>query len=107
MTALEKAAKAELAREKLDEGRLHPANRLANVRRRVNRARDSKVVCVTCPASRHVAMMADRLSTDGHYRMLSEEPLHCATGLYSVVESLWKARAEIARLNAVLNEEPK
>ena len=96
---LARQAKAELLRELRDEVRVHPANRLANVRRRANRARAAKV-CVTCPASRHVAMMADCLSTDGYYHMLSEEPLHCATGMYSVVESLWKARAEIARLAA-------
>jgi hypothetical protein len=44
--------------------------------------------------------MADCL-TSGGYPMLHEEPEHCAISIYSVLESLWKARSELARLRAV------
>lgn len=73
-----------------------PANRLSNVRRRVNRARNFPTN--TCPASRHVHLMADALSSRKGYPMLTEEPENCAVSLYSVIESLWKARAELAKL---------
>lgn len=52
----------------------------------------------TCPASRHVAIMADCLAFNAEYSMLDSEPRHCAISLASVVKSLWEARAEIARL---------
>ncbi|KQS55947.1 hypothetical protein ASG17_07805 [Brevundimonas sp. Leaf363] len=85
-----------------EEADIFPANRTVNVRRRMNRVRSSAKVCVTCPASRHVAMMADALSTgDRTYHMFEDEPLHCASSIYSVVENLWKARAEIARLRGL------
>lgn len=32
------------------------------------------------------------------YPMLDEDPEHCAGSIYSVLESLWKARAELAKL---------
>ena len=76
---------------------MHPANKLENVRRRVNRARRFPVN--TCPASRHLHIMADALSMGAkQYPMLQEEPENCAGSIYSVLESLWKARAELARL---------
>ena len=75
---------------------LHPANKLENVRRRANRAR--RFPENTCPASRHVHTMADNLTRKGGYPMLTEEPEHCAGSLYSVLESLWKARTELAHL---------
>ncbi len=53
----------------------------------------------TCPASRHAAMIAEGLAGEG-YAMLSEEPQHCATTIAAVVESLWKARARVAELEA-------
>lgn len=72
---------------------MHPANKLSNLRRRVNRAR--KLPTNTCPASRHLHMMADCLSTGSRqYPMLQEEPEHCAGSLYAVIEQLWKLRAE-------------
>lgn len=73
-----------------------PANKLQNVRRRVNRAR--KFPTNTCPASRHVHIMADVLARGGTYPMFADEPQHCAGSLYAVLESLWKARTELARL---------
>jgi hypothetical protein len=40
-----------------------PCNEIRNVRRRVNRARCGKPgIGVTCPASRHVHLMADNLA---------------------------------------------
>lgn len=74
----------------------HPANKLENIRRRVDRARNFPTN--TCPASRHVHIMADCLTRKGGYPMLTEEPEHCALSLYSVLESLFKARSELARL---------
>lgn len=53
---------------------------------------------VTCPASRHVAMMAEALADQGQYLMLADEPEYCAESLASVVASLWEARAELAKL---------
>jgi len=46
----------------------------------------------TCPASRHVELMADSLMNGGRYIMFDEDPEHCAASLYSVVASLWEAR---------------
>ncbi len=79
-----------------------PANKLANVRRRAERAMGWRSLesIVTCPASRHVMMMADALASKRKYHMFDEEPEHCAGSIYSVLESLWKARAEIKRLTA-------
>ena len=73
-----------------------PANRLVNMRRRVDRAR--KFMVNTCGASRHVHMMAEQLAKGKPYHMLTEEPQHCAGSLLSVLESLWKARDELIRL---------
>jgi hypothetical protein len=75
---------------------MHPANRLANLRRRVNRARNFPVN--TCPASRHLSLMADVLASGEPYQMLTDDPKHCAGTMYSVLESLWKARTELARI---------
>lgn len=69
-----------------------PANKLANVRRRVNRAK--KFCKNTCPASRHLHMMAEALAKGQKYHMLDEEPEHCAGAMLSVLESLWKLRTE-------------
>ena len=82
-------------------GQILPCNKLENVRRRAFRAGyGNKKYCVTCPASRHVMMMADALAAKGKYHMFDDEPEHCASGIYAVLESLWKARAEIERLTA-------
>ena len=76
-----------------------PANTLHNLRRRVNRARITFVN--TCPASRHLFIIADSLAAGRPYPMLAEEPEHCAESMLSVLESLWKARTELAKLKGV------
>jgi hypothetical protein len=75
-------------------------NKIVNVRRRAERAMGGTKIgsIVTCPASRHLMMMADALAAGRLYHMFKEEPEHCAAGMYSVLESLWKARTEIKRL---------
>ena len=73
-----------------------PANKLPNLRRRVNRAR--RFPDNTCPASRHLHLMAERLAGKHPYPMLTEEPEHCAGTMLAVLESLWKARTELKKL---------
>lgn len=72
-----------------------PANKLANVRRRAERAR--RFAENTCPASRHMHTVADMWA-----RGASAEQAygyeHIAVSLYSVLESLFKARTELAKL---------
>lgn len=63
---------------------------LASAKRRVSRARNFPKN--TCPASRHLHIMADVLAFGGKYHMFEEEPAHCAETLYAVLESLWKLR---------------
>lgn len=73
--------------------------RLRNYQRRVNRAR--KFMVNTCPASRHLHMIADALAAKHPYWMLLEEPQHIAETMYSVLEQLWKLRTSKAEgLNA-------
>lgn len=77
-------------------------NDIANARRRVMRARMSGPY--TDPCSRHLHMMADCLSMGNRqYRMLQDEPDHCALTMYAVLEDLWKGRRELARLKAKLS----
>lgn len=54
----------------------------------------------TCPASRHVHLMADALADGNVYHMFADEPAHAAVSLYSVLASLWEARSELAALKA-------
>jgi len=68
--------------------------KLRNLQRRVNRARDFPLH--TCPASRHLQMMADSLARGADYPMFYEEPEHCAETMYAVLESLWKARKTLS-----------
>lgn len=76
-----------------------PANELRNLKRRVERARRNLGGgYVTCAASRHVHLMAEALASGWEYPIFTEDPEHCASSLLSVLESLWKARAELARL---------
>lgn len=42
--------------------------------------------------------MADRLAAGHPYQMLQDEPEHCAISMLSVLESLFKARTELAKL---------
>lgn len=71
-----------------------------NLIRRVNRAR--KFPVNTCPASRHVQIIGECLIKGKPYLMIEEEPEHVGGSLLSVVESLFKARTEIQRLNGRL-----
>lgn len=65
----------------------------------------------TCPASRHVEMMAEILATGARYYMFEDEPEHCAESMRAVVEELWRLRtlaaqqgAREAQLRAALEE---
>lgn len=69
------------------------AKRIKDLRNRVKRAKQFPVN--TCPASRHVLMMAEGLLKKG-YPMLQEEPEHCAESMLAVVASLWEARTKLA-----------
>jgi hypothetical protein len=68
--------------------------------RKANKARKAKVI-VTCPASRHVQMMAEYIGARKPYSMIGEEPEHCAESMLSVVASLYWARARIAELEGI------
>ena len=48
----------------------------------------------TCPASRHVALMAETLAKRKTYYMLTQEPDHCAESMATIVGALWECRAE-------------
>ena len=48
----------------------------------------------TCPASRHLHMIADRLARGEPYQMLDEEPEHCAETMLAVLASLWELRTK-------------
>lgn len=72
------------------------ARKLKNLRRRVDRARDFPAN--TCPASRHLHLIAEILAAGKPCSMLQEEPEHCAETMLYVLESLWKARSKLARL---------
>lgn len=69
---------------------------LTNLRRRVNRARNFPMN--TCGASRHVHLMADALASGKKYWPFDDEPKHCAESLFSVLESLFKARIKMAKM---------
>ena len=76
-----------------------PANKIANLKRRVNRAR--RFPDNTCGASRHVHEIAEHLLKYGWDEMENVfEHKHCAESMLSVLESLWKARTELARLKS-------
>ena len=66
-----------------------PSNRIANIRRRVDRARNFPHN--TCPASRHLHQMALEILNGGCIQ-IQEDPEHCAASMLSVLESLWKLR---------------
>lgn len=75
---------------------IHPANKIENTKRRVRRADNFPVN--TCPASRHVQMIAEFLAARKPYPMLEEEAEHCAGAMLATVEALWKARTALKRL---------
>jgi hypothetical protein len=47
--------------------------------------------------------MAESLAKGEKYTMLDDEPEYCASTMLSVLEALWKARTELARMKK--NEE--
>ncbi len=69
------------------------ARYLRNLRRRVLRARRN-AGGQTCPASRHLHMIAHALAGGRKYHMLDEKPQHCAGTMLAVLESLWKLRTK-------------
>lgn len=71
---------------------------LANLKRKVKRSRNFPAN--TCPASRHLQMIAEGMVTKRGYPMLQEEPEHCAITMLAVVNALYKTRTELARLKA-------
>lgn len=73
-----------------------PANRIENLKRRARRARNFPDN--TCPASRHVHLIADQLMQKRRCNVEEcWDAEHIASSLYSVLESLWKARTKLAK----------
>lgn len=70
--------------------------RMAALKRRVNKARVFPTT--TCPASRHLHIMADCLAGGRVYHMFTDEPEHCAESIYAVLASLWEDRAKLQKL---------
>jgi len=77
-----------------------PCNKIENLRRRVARA--ERFPHNTCPASRHLRMIADELRR-GDCPQLREDPEHCAATMLSVLESLWKLRTKTKKPNKELS----
>jgi hypothetical protein len=74
-----------------------PANRLVNMRRRVNRAR--KFGENTCAASRHLQSLADDVASGRLWWAEDAADRENAAGsMYAVLESLWKLRTKLARM---------
>lgn len=69
---------------------------LARSLRRMRRAR--RFPDNTCPASRHVQIIAEKLAGGGPYPMIAEEPEHVAGSIASVVADLYAARNMLDRL---------
>lgn len=103
-TLTERLRVAEEALERLDE---HPdvisachENKPSTMLRRVRKARvfpDN-----TCPASRHVQIIAEYLIRGERYDMIESEPVHVGSSMLSVVTSLYEARTELAKARAAL-----
>lgn len=72
---------------------------MATLKRRASRAK--RFPDNTCPASRHLHLIAQRLAAGKPYPMLTEEPQHCAETMLAVLAALWSARTELAKLKAV------
>lgn len=70
--------------------KLRPDKSAKAARKRAYKAKDFPRN--TCPASRHVQMLADALYEGKPYPMLTEEPRHVAGSLYSTIASLWESR---------------
>lgn len=73
---------AKQAAKRADEARNFPAN--------------------TCPASRHVQMIGDILAKGKCYPMIDENPEDVAGSMLDTVASLYRARTEIAALEATV-----
>lgn len=67
-----------------------------DLKRRASRAK--RFPDNTCPASRHLHLMAQRLSAGKPYPMLADEPRQCAETMLAVLASLWEARTKLAKL---------
>lgn len=63
--------------------------------KRAKKAR--KTFVNTCPASRHLFIMADLLAKGKPYPMLQEEPEHCAVSMLAVLAALWELRTKDAK----------
>ena len=55
---------------------------------------------VTCPASRHAAMISGALMSGAPYAMLAEAPEHCGASIADTVAALREARVEVEQLRA-------
>lgn len=55
----------------------------------------------TCPASRHLHLIADALARKQRYPSLIEDPQWIAETMLSVLASLWEARTTIAKVAAL------
>lgn len=73
-----------------------PNNANADARKQANRVRLFPIN--TCPASRHVRLMAECLWKGETYHMFADEPEHCAGSMYSTLASLWEARTALEAL---------
>lgn len=76
--------------------------RLTAAKRKASRARRFPVN--TCPASRHLHMLADGLANGSVPFMLQEEPQHCAEDVYAVITALWKARDTLLKIVDGVND---
>lgn len=72
--------------------------RVKSLRRRANKVR--KFPHNTCPASRHLHIMAEGMLKGG-YPMLQEEPEHCAESILATIAALWEARTALAKINGI------
>lgn len=69
--------------------------RLQSYKRAAAKARNNPRQVVTCPASRHLHMIADALAARQPYWQLLEEPQHVAESIYAVLKCLWIARGKV------------
>jgi hypothetical protein len=75
----------------------------ATWRRRVNKVRDFPKN--TCPASRHLHLIADSLSRGKPYTMLQEEPEHCAIAMLACLAELWEYRTKDKKRTAEIKRQ--
>ena len=58
----------------------------------------------TCPRSRHVEMIAEKLFKGKVFHILNEEPKHCAESMLCTVKSLYLERTKNIKLKKQLAE---